>query len=255
MEQKEPWRIDKESVHFKVFKGWLAQGFACWLTKTSGQWNLSEDDLLIRILETIQRINWKVFQILKEKTGKNANLPFVIITDNPFGDIMALDFAAEINLRSDFLSEPALVKKQLNWIGSMRVLLESIWQICAALSGGLVICGSAAKFGIAFYNQFVTAILGNFDNIDKRKNFLRAIIEESFHCFCNQTDEFNNKEMSAELDSLRRIENVDSQTKRRMANEIEEKYGVKRMVEELLQILEREGEDLFSLLSFKEKPV
>ena len=251
MEEKEPWRIDKESVHFKVLKGWLSSTFKLWLFRNSQKYNLSEDELLIKIAETIRKIIYRVFQLLNEKTGKEANPPFVVITDNPYGDALTLDFAVETRLGSDFLPDLALARKQLGLLGAMQVALSGIEQEVAASSGGLCICGSAVKFGIAFYDQFVRIMLENFDNIDYRKNFLRVVIEESFHCFCNQTDEFNGKEMSAELDSLRRMKNADLQKKYQMDAEIEKKYGVKQKVDELLQILEQELDDLLSLLPSK----
>lgn len=77
---------------------------------------------------------------------------------------------------------------------------------------------------------------------------MEAVVEEAFHCFDLQTGGFiKHREIEkAKHKMLRGI--TDPQERRRIDKEIEERVGVKQIVNELVQCLEQKGEDLFSLL-------
>lgn len=252
LKEREPWRIDKDSVHFKVLKGWLSERFKLWLILTGEQHKLSEDELLTRIIETIRRISWKTFEILKEKTGKEVNLPFIIISDNPI-NLVALKAGIQLDNNPDFFCNLDLVRKKLSF-AYISIALEGFAQSFAEIGGGLVQQGCADEFGIAVYDRLIMNLfkMNLFRKFKARnkKNFFEVIIEEAFHYFCRQRDKFSHREMIQER--LERVKNLDPLQRRKVSQEIEKKYEVKQRVNELIQILEQENEDLFSLLSLKQ---
>lgn len=180
MEEKEPWRIDKDSVHFKVLKGWLSERFRIWLSRACAQYDLSEDELLTRIIETIRRISCKVFEILKErlekeppskkirqwkifqifkkfrkKTNKDANIPIIIISKSPNVDLVVLALAIEKNYSSDILCNRVASTEKIGIFGRLVLHLEDITQSLAEISGGLGVFGSAEEHGIAIYDRLI----------------------------------------------------------------------------------------------------
>lgn len=249
MNEKEPWRIDEDSVHFKVLKGWLSERFINWLITAGWQYNFSKSELLVRIVEIIRRISWEIFKILKERTNKEATLPFIIISDCPTGELSALKTVLERNSNSDILCNKSAAMQSLG-LNYLIIALEALQQMLGATEGGPIVWGAAYEGGIAIYNQIVIDLFEYSDTETKQK-FLRIVTEEAFHCFAQQTNEFRNSEIRQE--QSKKSEGLTPRERWLMTLEIEIKYGVKQMVNELLQILEQKEEDLFSLLPLKIK--
>lgn len=249
MDKQEPWRIDKDSVHFKILQGWLSERFINWLIAAGWQYNLSKSELLIRIVETIRRISWETFKILKERTGKEATLPFIIISACPTGELSALKTVLERNSDSDILCNKSAVMKSLG-VGYLIVVLETMQQMLGAISGGPIVWGAAYEGGIAIYDQLAIDLFERCDS-EARQKFLRTVTEEAFHCFAKQTNEFRNSEITQELS--KKPEGLIPQERWLIDFEIEIKYGVKQMVNELLQILKQKEDEFFSMLPLKIK--
>lgn len=244
MNEQEPWRIDKESVHFKVLQGWLSDRFINWLITAGWQYNLSKSELLIRIAETIRRISWEIFKILKERTGKDAALPFVLISFCPTGDLSTLKTVLETNSNSDILCNKSAATQSLG-AGRLIVALEAMQQMLGAISRGPIVLGAAYEGGIAIYDQIIIDLFERFDTETKQR-FLKAVTEEAFHCFAKQTNEFRDSEITQE--QSKKPKGLTPQERWLLDLEIEKKYGVKEMVNELLQILKQKEDEFFSLL-------
>jgi len=249
LNEQEPWRIDKDSVHFKVLKGWLSERFIDWLITAGWQYNLSKSELLIRIAETMRRISWEVFKILKEKTGKDAMLPFIIISFCPTGELSALKTVLEKNSDSDILCNKSAVMQSLG-LGYLIIVLETTQQMLGAISGGPIVLGAAYEGGIAIYDQIVIDLFERFDT-EAKQRFLRTVTEEALHCFAKQTNEFRSSEITQE--QSKKPEGLTPRERWLLDLEIETKCGVKQMVNELLQILRQKEDEFFSLLPLNGK--
>jgi hypothetical protein len=108
--------------------------------------------------------------------------------------------------------------------------------------------GAACEGGIAIYDQVVIDLFERFDT-EAKQRFLRIVIEEIFHYFAKQTNEFRNSEITQE--QSKKLKGLTPQERWLIGSEIEVKYGVKQMVNELLQILEQKEKELFSALPLK----
>lgn len=247
MNEKEPWRIDRNSVHFKVLKGWLSKRFKEWLVRAATQYKLSEDELLIKIIETIRKISWRTFQILKQRTGKEVDMPIIIVVGNPW-EILVLESVIEEKGISDFLCDESAMLATIENLDSAitsyvgRQLLEQV--LSEFLGKGPIVGGAAAEHGVAIYDREAMNLFEAFEQSKGR--FLEIVIEEAFHYFCAQTGKFHEQEMRVEM--REKVRNLDIREQNRLGQAIEEKYGVKKMVAELLQILKQKEDELFSLL-------
>lgn len=245
MVEKEPWRIDKQSVHWRVLKGWLSERFIKWLKKKAEEFNVSRDDLLIEIIETIRRISWLTLDILEKETGKKVYLPFIVILDDCF-ELAGLRLAILKNNDPDFFCNPEKVKNELG-ISYLAILLHRIRHYLKEINGGMILFGTGCDFGIAIYDKIIINLIDRFSS-ETQDCCLEVVIEETFHYFSKQTNEFNDAEMVKEIKEARQ-NIIDNDERERIGQEIEEKYGVKKKRDEILRKLKKENKDLFFLLS------
>lgn len=195
MAEKEPWRIDKQSVHWRVLKGWLSERFSQWLEKKAKQFNVSADDLLVEIIETIRRISWLTLNILEKETDKQVYLPFTIILDDCF-EINGLMMAIIKDENPEFFCNQKEVRQKLQ-MNYLSIWLHQIRHYLTELNGGYVFYGTACDLGIAIYDKVIMNLMDNFSK-KNQETFLKTIVEEIFHYFCFQVNDLRHQKMIAE---------------------------------------------------------
>lgn len=254
MKEKEVWRVNKEDVAFRLIKGWLSERFKKWLVSTGRRLNIEEDDLLLGIVETIRKISYKTIKILKQRTGKQIDLPLFIIAINPF-EISAPTEAILHKNDPDFFCDKKQVEKWLDPLILLYLITLRRNQGLAELVGGRIILGAADGKYMGFYNNLVIKAVGDYrvrknSDSENLRKLLRAVTEETFHCFCDQTGEFRNEEMKEEFSKI--PDSADYTTQLSEKHKIEEKFGQKKVVVEIMEILKKD-KTLFSPLEEKIK--
>lgn len=210
-----PWKIDKESVHFKILKSWLSLDLQKYYLREiapplilSGE-DLSEEDLLIRLIEVIRKIVWRVFKILEnreiefkrkgpdgqvkilktKKIDKKIEIPYIIITDN-IHELAFIYFVIECKKRNnpDFFCDRDKVIKEFKKEYALAGVKDYF-----QTQGGIISLGAAAKIGIALYGGLIISLgfrlslLSAIDKVGGREEMLlNKLKDRTFHDVYNK---------------------------------------------------------------------
>jgi hypothetical protein len=249
VENQEPWRIDRESIHWKILNGWLTESFEKWLEQTANKYRITEKDLLLGIAESIRKISYQTILILKEQTGQETLIPPFIISPNPGGEIAAISLVILNSDKPDSCFNRLETFEEIGPFVCLAIMLQEIRETMVRISGGLVTLGSANDILTAYHYVLVEEAINDYLTNQRSDNYyllIRTVIEETLHYFDWQNNQTLMKQFFQEEKEL--TQNIsDFDEKFRIGQELEEKYGFKKRVREIFEILKNK-EDLFSPL-------
>jgi hypothetical protein len=262
----EPWRINKEDLYFRIIMGWSLESFNEWLIKTSKEYGLSTENLLLGIVETIRKISYRTIKILEWQTKirNKVQIPPFIITLKLKSYITAISSQLENGQSFDDLCNKKEFLSVLGLFGQITLELEGVREISRAINEGVEVCGMASAF-LTVYNQFVVQkafeeFLKTNKNLQSPKNsfvspicdhdfLIKIIAEETMHYF----DYWTNPQMMKNLFEMVREKSKGTKDPEKILDieqKAENELGLKDRAEQIFLILKNQ-DDLFSPLKEK----
>lgn len=249
MENQGSWRIDKESVHWKILNGWLPRLFKDWLNKIANNYQINWEDLLIGIAETIRKISYETILILKSETDKEIQIPPFIFSPNPNGEVKAIKAVILMSDKPEACLTRSETFDKIGPCALILILLEELREVQVRLGGGVGILGAACDSITAYHYTLVEKAVIDFLANKYSDNYyllIETVIEETLHYFDWQTNRSLMNEFIQEREKL--IQTVSSPDEKvKIGQALEEKYGFKERVKKIFEIL-KNCDDLFSPL-------
>ncbi len=252
----EPWKLDESSVrkgenlYINIAKGYASRHFIDWVRNEAKKYDITENEFLARIIETIRKTEWETIKIMAERgVATTYTLPHLIIGSSPYTDLALFNYVRRElkskrrrRLKPDYKRSLLFSKEETEkeiGLGRLLLLPYQMQQALAPLIGGVTVRGARSGDAVSIYDSVIKSAFSS----RRFSDVLSTVVEEEVHHQGYLEEEMAKRVAMIPSSKNREIRDTSDVNEILLeAERLESDVGIKIFVQEVLQDLPSEQE-------------